>query len=227
MNEEVLKCQYCQKEYKSKKRFIKHECLLKERYENKDNKLNQLAFLFFNNYFKRSFGTHIQKTYDDFVKSSLYIDFIKLGKYVIENKVFYPEKYLDFLINNKIKIKFWYKDSSYDHYILYILQNETLEEGITRTIKFMAIWAKKNNTTYTNFFKNATKPFIIHNILQGNISPWMLYCSKSGMDFLNNLFKEELIKLKPYIEPYVWERKLAINKKDVEYLKDLLEREKI
>ncbi len=227
MKIKTYKCEYCEKKYKDEKIFLKHKCRFKERYENKTKKINQLGFLLFEQHHTLLQGAKIKKTYGDFVKSSLYKLFINLATYVLETKVLYPEKYLNFLICNKIRTQLWNKDVSYEKYILDLLEKESMFDGVSRTLKLMQSWAIKNNDTYNNFFKKAPKPLIYYYITQGEISPWVLYCSKSGLNFLKSLLDEEIEKLKPFINPFSWRRKLIINKKEVEFLTDLFTRENI
>jgi hypothetical protein len=63
---------------------------------------------------------------------------------------------------------------------------------------------------------------ICYNIINGKISPWMLYHSNSGLKFLDNLDETQVKMIIDYINPEQWAIKFKRNIDSVKIVKELL-----
>jgi hypothetical protein len=63
---------------------------------------------------------------------------------------------------------------------------------------------------------------ICHSITTGKISPWMLYHSTSGTQFLGNLNEPQVDMIIDYINPEQWKIKFNREPENVKQVKELL-----
>ena len=59
-------------------------------------------------------------------------------------------------------------------------------------------------------------------IANGRISPWLIYCSDSGLSALEKLNPEQIAMVYQWIDPEYWQRKLKDYAADAEWCKHVL-----
>ena len=68
-----------------------------------------------------------------------------------------------------------------------------------------------NNSDLTNgfidYFRIGNSNRICLHIVSGRISPWVIFNSSSGVEFLEGLREDQVQLIVPYIEPDYWQRK--------------------
>ena len=60
-------------------------------------------------------------------------------------------------------------------------------------------------------------------ITTGRLSPWVIYNSESGQQFLADANEEQLAMIWPYINADVWHKKFSDYPADHEYAKEILQ----
>lgn len=197
-------CIHCSKSFMKERTLFNHLCERKRRFLQKDEKRVQLGFMVFNRFFSITQNQHNSKTYEEFCQSSYYNAFVKFGSFIKNVNPIYTEKFVDYVIRSGVKLDHWCQEALYEKYLQEILKIEPVESAVERTLKTMIVWGDKNNCPYNHYFKYATSSRIVHDIKNGNISPWVILNCESGRKSLNNLTDEQLEIISKIIDLIYW-----------------------
>lgn len=225
---EQNKCSYCGKVFVHEKSLVNHACVKKMRFLDKDSLHCRLAFASYDKFYRMALKTNKPKTMDNFINSHYYLEFVKFGRYLIDNNIMSPELFLDFCIKNGLKLKDWFKPSVYELYLRELNKKESPEKGVERTILLMKQWSDQTGNNYNDFFRLIEPNLFINYVKQGRISPWIIYNSNSGRIMLEErLNDDQLSIILEWIDPDYWKKKFLVNKKDKEFFKKLFDKEGI
>jgi len=197
-------CEFCGKEFARETSIIVHMCETKRRYQQRDLKGNIIGYNTWLEFYKKNTAGKKQRQYMDFIKSAYYSAFVKFGHYCIDAHVINVGRYANYLIKNKISIDRWAKDKSYTDFIISYLKEEDPLDAIARSIETTIDLAKQDGIQTKDIFRYGNKNRICYNITKGKISPWMLYQSESGTEFLSNLDETQIKMIVDYIQPEQW-----------------------
>lgn len=221
-----FECSFCGKEFVRENSLLNHSCRNKIRFFDKDTPHARIAFYAYSTFYRVAQNQTKPKTIDEFIKSNYYLDFIKFGRYVVNDNIMYPELFTEFCIRKNIPLRNWANPSVYEIYLRELNKNEEPENGIERTLMLMKQWADETDNNYIDFFRKIEPTRFVNYIRQGRVSPWVLYNSDSGMNFLQTQLNEEQINIiSEWIDPDFWKKKFLINKKDREYFKKIFTKE--
>ncbi len=217
-----FECQFCNKSFKREKTLAVHLCEQKRRHINRDDKYVRLGFLAYNRFYEITQGSKTQKTYEHFAKSNYYTGFTKFGRHMLEINAIDPEKFIDFVITASIPLDSWCKDSVYESYIRELNKKETAERAVERGILLMEQWGREHDRPFNVFFREISRPRLIHWIKSGRISPWIIFNCDSGNAVIDKLTDDELNIINEYLEPTFWTRKFSTRKEDVDFVQMVL-----
>jgi hypothetical protein len=217
------KCQYCESEFQSERTIMVHVCEPKRRYMNKDEKYSRLAFHAFSRFYELTQAVG-NRTFDDFAKSKFYLGFTKFGKHIININAINPEDFVDFVIQNSVKLDRWCSDSVYETYIQELNRKESADRAVERSILLMQKWGVEYDRPFNRFFKEVSKPLAIHYITSGRLSPWAIFNCDSGAELIDSFSDEELIIINGYLEPSFWTRKFDTRVEDVHFVRMILKK---
>jgi hypothetical protein len=217
-----FECQFCKKTFQREKTLAVHLCEQKRRHINRDDKYVRLGFLAYNRFYEITQGSKIQKTYEHFAKSSYYTAFTKFGRHMLEINAIDPEKFIDFVITASIPLDSWCKDSVYESYIRELNKKETAERAVERGILLMEQWGREHDRPFNVFFREISRPRLIHWIKSGRISPWIIFNCDSGDAAIASMTDNEHHMINEYLEPTFWTRKFSTRKEDVEFVQMVL-----
>lgn len=201
--------------------FIVHTCAGKTRWLWKDEKHVKLGFMAFERFLKLSNFRKKTIDYNYFSKSRHYSAFVNFGKYLLDINAIEVEGFIDFLIKSQLKLDDWTLDITYSLWLRELAKKEPAERAVERSILLMEQWSKDTDIPWNHFFKEVNLSTAIRWINNGRISPWILYIA--GKPLLDRFNDDHLKLINEAIQPEFWAKKLAIQRKDVQFIKDVLQ----
>ena len=217
-------CEYCKKEFVRESSIEVHMCEPKRRRMAKDEPGVRLGFLAYIKFYEQAQGSAKLKTYDDFCDSSYYLAFVKFGRYCVNTKVINPAQFMNWLLKNQKKIDRWCSDQLYTEYLLWYLTIEAVDDALARAIEYSIDWAEKSEHPAHDCVRYGNANAVCYAITTGRLSPWVIYNSESGVEFLNSASSEQIAMIWPYINSDVWQKKFSDYLADQEYVKDILKK---
>ena len=219
---EVFGCEFCNREFLRKSTVVKHLCENKQRWLNKDLQGNRLGFQSWLQFYKKNTAGKKNKTYEEFIRSAYYTAFVKFGTYCVNVNVINVSRYADWLLKNQISIDTWTKDTNYTKFLIEYLRVEDPLDAIARSIETTIALAKLDGIQSKDSLRYGNKNKICYAITTGKISPWMLYQSDSGVQFLSTLRDDQQKMIMDYINPEQWALKFNRDPANVKQVKELL-----
>ena len=218
-----FECKYCHKKFHKEQTLTTHMCVKKRRYMEIDTPASRFGLRTFQRFYDLTMTAKKPKTSQEFIESDFYIDFVKFGNHIANLRPVYPEKFIDFVIKNSVKLKDWTKDFVYDTYIIDLVQKEPAEAATERSIAEMIEWATLNNSEFSHFFNTISPNEAAHLIRTGKISPWVLYLCESGSILMDKFNEDHAKIIGSIIDPGFWMKKFKKQSDDVDYIRSILE----
>jgi len=215
-------CEFCNRTFLRESTIAKHICEYKHRWQEKDKRGNQIGFQGWLHFYKRNTATTKQRTYLDFIKSSYYIAFAKFGNYCVDVNVINVQRYIDWLLKNKIRIDVWNHDTNYSKFLIEYLRNEDPLDAIHRSVESTILLASEERVLPKDILRYGNKNKICYHVTTGKISPWMLYQCDSGLKFIDSLDESQVKMIINYIDPEKWAIKFKRNSDIVTSVKEIL-----
>ena len=126
------------------------------------------------------------------------------------------------MLKQNKKIDHWCRDSIYTEYLLDYLRVENVNDALARAIEFGITWQEQTSNPAHDCLRYGNSNAMCHAITTGRISPWIIYNSESGQQFLSELSTEQIAMIWSYIDSDVWMKKFQDYPADQEYAKDIL-----
>lgn len=216
-----ISCEFCEAEFVKETSLVKHICERKRRYQDKNLVANRIAFQTFLQFYQKNISKK-PKTYEDFIKSSYYTAFVKLGNYCLSADIINVSRYVDWLLKEKISIDSWTKDSIYTKYIIEYCKTEDPLDAIARSIETTVTLATQDRIQTKDVLRYGNRNKVCYEVTKGKISPWMLYHSQSGLEFIESLDVTQQKIILDYINPEQWAIKFKRQSDLIPQIKDLL-----
>jgi len=220
--QKTFSCEFCNKSFKREKTLFTHACEQRRRYNSQNDKPIKIAFATYHKFYKAFHQIKNDKTFKDFAKSPYYIGFVKYGNFCVNTRVINVNKFTDYVLKYNIPLERWASDNTYTRYLEYMIRAETVNDALTRSITQCINYGEETNTPPENALKNATNNRIMHWILDARVSPWMIYNSKTGNEFMSNISSEQLQLIWNIIDPDFWHTKFQKYPEDVAFAKKVL-----
>jgi hypothetical protein len=125
-------------------------------------------------------------------------------------------------LKNQIKIDTWCSDGTYTRYLIEYLRHEDAMDAVARSVETTINLAETENIRSVDYLRYGNVNKICYQITLGKISPWLLYQSDSGMQFLDNLGPDHVKMIIDYINPEQWALKFKRNPDDARQVKEIL-----
>lgn len=215
-------CDFCSKSFQREEALLKHACERKRRWQDKDLQANRIGFQVWLEFYAKNIPTKKSRTYLDFVKSSYYLAFVKFGNYCVDIKAINVMRFADWLMNNKVRVDNWCSDTNYNKFLIDYVKDEDPLDAIARSIETTMDMAKFAEIETKDCLRYANRNRLAQAIVNGKISPWMLYHSASGIEFLEGLDEMQSKMIMDYINPEKWAVKFKRCKDEVRQVKELL-----
>lgn len=215
------KCDFCEREFLRETTIAKHLCEPKRRWLDKDKQGNRIGLNAWIQFYSRH-SNKKKKDYMDFAKSAYYSAFVKFGNYCLDAQVFNPSRYIDWLLKNQISIDTWNRDTNYTKFIIDFLKSEDPLDAIARSIETCVKLAENDKIQTKDVLRYGNRNKLCFEITKGKISPWMLYQSVSGVEFIESLDVTQQKMILSYIDPEQWAIKFSKHKNIIPEVKELL-----
>ena len=218
-------CKYCNKSYVKESTLAAHLCEPKRRWQQQNEAGVQLGFKAYLRFYEITQGSAKLKTYEEFISSPYYLAFVRFGRYLIGIRAVNSASFIDWLLKNNKKLDHWCKDQLYSEWLHQYLKKESVQDAIERALKEMQEYADSDTKlqhNFANYFSLGSSNVVCHHIANGRISPWIVYNSDSGIEFLARLNEEQLAIVMPWIDPDFWQHKFKDYVADSEWCKDVL-----
>ena len=215
-------CNFCKKEFAKETSIAVHMCEPKRRRMEKDERGVQLGFQAYIKFYETMQGSAKLKTFDDFAESAYYKAFVKFGRYCLVIRAINPARFMDWLLKHNKKLDRWCSDQLYTEYLIEYVRVEHVDDALARSIEWSIAWGEEHDAPPHDCLRYGNTNTICYALTAGRISPWCIYNSASGVEFLASLTEDQIAMIWPYIESDVWQKKFRDYPADVEYVKDIL-----
>jgi len=222
INSDNFTCKWCKKSFQKEQTLVNHLCVKKKRFMDKDTSGARIGFVVYTRFYELTTVSKKQKTVDDFIQSSYYMDFVKFGWHIYNLNPINRDMFVDWVIKSSIKLKDWSKDQTYVSYLNEMVKKEPVEKALERTIKLMVEWGSANGECFSDFFRKITANEATFFIKNGRISPWVLYLSDSANILMTSLSDEQYSMITPVIDPSAWSAIISEKIDDAKFAKSLL-----
>jgi hypothetical protein len=220
---EQYKCEHCGRSFIRPNTMLRHLCESKRRWDERDRPANRIAYSAWLKFYERFQPSKKRREYRDFIASAYYGGFIKFGSYCADVGVINPINYANWLLDNNSALDNWTSDQLYTRYLVEHLRSEDAMDAVHRSVANMLKLAEKENLQLGDVFKFANSNKICHLIISGKISPWVLYQSASGTEFLTRLNADNRGLIYDYIDPERWQIKFLRESDNVKQVVNVLE----
>ncbi len=215
-------CEFCGRTFRRESTVMRHICEYKHRWVEKDRKGNRLGFQSWLQFYKKTSAKKNNLTYQDFIKSAYYTAFVKFGNYCAEVNVINISRFVDWLLKNQIKIDTWTSDQTYTKYLIEYLREEDPYDAIERSVITTTELAEAETIRVQDALRYCNRNKLCYAITTGKLSPWILYQSESGKQFLGELNETQVKMVIDYINPELWAIKFKRDVNIVPEIKDIL-----
>lgn len=210
-------CEFCGRGFRSERTLVAHSCRLKQRERARNEPSVKLAFLAYQRFYQLSQGG-VSKTWEHFRDSSYYAGFVRFASHIRAVGAVNPTLYIDWLIKTEVKLDLWDSDRVYGQYLEYILYVEPVDLAIERSFVAMQTWADRFDMNFNQYLYHAGSNRMVHDISTGQLSPWLLYATKTGQAALAAFNEEQVNFVIKYIEPSRWLGKLRDSPQDLDFI---------
>ena len=104
------------------------------------------------------------------------------------------------------------------------LKIEAVDDALARAVEFGIDWAEKNSAQPCDCLRYGNANAMCYAVTAGRISPWVIYNSESGQQFLSRLDPTQVAMIWPYIDSDVWQQQFAKRTADQAYAQEILTR---
>ena len=219
-------CKYCGKSFVRESTLSTHMCERKRRFSQEKEQGVQLGYNAYLKFFESTQSSAKTKSYEDFVNSDFYIAFVKYGRYQVAIRTVNFISFTAWLIKQNKKLDEWTKDVYYQTWLHEYVRRESHIDALERSLKEMQEYADSEATLggdFSQYFKAGSSNHIVHHIVNGRVSPWVIYNCDSGIDWLSELGQEHLGLVMPWIDPDFWQKKFSENRDEVVWIKSVLQ----
>lgn len=218
LNTQTNICEHCGRTFVRESTLFKHLCEQKLRWQDRDKPGNRIGYDAWLTFYTRFQASKKKKDYKAFISSAYYTAFVKFGNYCVDVKIVNAKEYVNYLLSNNVSIDNWNSDRVYTRYLIEYLRSEDAYDAVKRSIKTMLEISDQENIELRDVFRYFSKNKLCHLISVGHISPWMLYMSNYGNEFLSDLNPDQRNVIWEYIDAERWNIKF---KRDPELVNDI------
>ena len=222
MLETENRCEFCDKVFKRATTLGSHICPTKNRWLARTQKNSMIGYEAWKQFYLTGFSNKKDRSYDEFIHSPFCNAFSRFGTYCMDVQVLNIPRYVDWLLKEQKKIDDWPKDTMYNKFLIGYLRTEDPLDAVARSIETMIKLSGDDGIQSCDYLSVTNPNKICHQITLGRISPWALYQSGSGIQFLSGLNADQERMITPYIDPTQWAIRFLRDKELAAQIKELM-----
>jgi hypothetical protein len=204
---EENKCQYCGKLFRRLTTLSAHLCEPKRRALQERDVGVQIGLRSWQRFLDlNTYGGG--RVYADFSASPYYSAFVKFGQYCVSIRAINVESYLDWLLRNNRRLDHWCRDSYYEEWLWEYLRREPAQDALERGVREISSYIDQNKDVrhISHYFRYAGANRVCQHIVDGRVSPWLIYNCDSGHQFLEQLNNQQAQLVWRWIDPDHWQK---------------------
>lgn len=211
-------CEHCGRTFVRDSTLLKHLCEQKRRWDLRESPGSRIGYAAWNSFYATLQPSKKQKDYKTFISSPYYAAFVKFGTYCCDVGVINVQEYIRHLLKNNTPIDNWTSDRVYTGYLLDYIKTEDPYDAVKRSAECMIKIARDEHIELRDVLRYVSPNKLCQHITAGRISPWALYSSESGMQFLTALNDDQRAVVWDYIDTEKWNIKF---KRNIDVLEDI------
>ncbi|MFY0658088.1 MAG: hypothetical protein JXR12_15225 [Neptunomonas phycophila] len=227
-----FQCEHCGKLYKKENFFLKHRCDQMERDEILRSNIGHIAFDYYRKWLatKRKANVNIAT----FGNSKYFNQFVKFARWVKKMKLHGVTEYVKFMNMKDFPPHMWTHPEVYQKYLEFVDKKWGPDEHATNTIKFLIKFGNRladdldEEVKYEDVASYALDLMTLNEIatfiINRKLSPWVLLNSPVFKRKFMNASKDKKIPINQAIDLTYWKAKMANDKEDNLFIKDVVER---
>jgi hypothetical protein len=217
-----FECSYCNKSFAKETTLMVHVCEKKKRYQSQNETGIQIGLRAYQKFYAMNSVNGQTKSFDDFAASPYYRAFARFGQYCVSIRAVNVPRFSEWLLKHNKKIDYWCKDSVYEEYLADHLRVEDAMDAIHRAIETSIAWSEKTGNPAHDYVRYGNDNTLCHAVTSGRLSPWALYNSDSGVEFLSRLTSEQVAMIWSYVDADFWQKKFRDYPKEASVVRDIL-----
>jgi hypothetical protein len=206
-DKEEYKCEHCGRNFVRPSTLLKHLCEEKRRWDERERPANRIGYNAWLKFYQRIQPSRKKKDYKDFSASAYYRGFVKFGLYCADINAVNPGKFTDWLLDNGTPIDSWPTDTVYSKYLTEHLRGEDVMDAVHRSVETLLDISEAEHIQMGDVFRFVNVNKLCQKIATGKISPWIVYHSDTGIEFLSRLNEDHRGLIYEYINPEIWQVK--------------------
>lgn len=217
-----FECHYCKKSFAKESTLMVHVCEKKKRYQSQNETGIQIGLRAYQKFYSMSGTSSTIKSFDDFANSPYYRAFARFGQYCVSVRAVNVLRFVEWLLKNNKKIDDWCKDSMYEQYLADHLRVENAMDAIHRAIETSIEWSETTGNPAHDCVRYGNDNTLCHAVVGGRLSPWALYNSNSGIEFLSRITSEQVTMIWSYVDADFWQKKFRDYPEETAAVRDIL-----
>ena len=147
-----------------------------------------------------------------------------IGTFCCKLSVINAEKYMDWCIKSRIKMKLWTSEDNYDSFVKHYLVHEDPVDAVIRSINYIKEYCKTHPKD-NGYFADIGPGTFLTAIEVGKISPWLYLLYPNSNVILSRMNDEQKKRINMIIDPSVSSMKQRMHKGICEEIRKTLKRE--
>ena len=222
MSKELLySCKYCSKKFLNERTFMKHNCTPMFRSREIQTIVGQQAYKMYCLWLEKQ--RRKAPPPEIFMTSSYYSSFINFANWTRETGIPDSPRYIELMIEAKISPALWRRTEAYQIFLEYIDKRSDPIDQVIKSCETIVMIAEGLEIEPNQIFSRFTSGEISDLIYQRQLSPWLLFCSKSFKNWIEKLHPVERIDLMKNIGVNFWANKLEKSPEIVKQVKSMAE----
>jgi hypothetical protein len=216
----LVNCKFCNKSFTRESTLSVHLCEPARRHRQRNETGVQFGYRTWAKFLESNTNKR-GLTYDEFVTSPYYTAFVKFGNYLVQLRCINVEAFSEYILQSKIKIDHWTREEHYAAWLVNYVKREPADRAVERSIETMSRWGNDAGHDFNCYFASVSGNQIVSDIVNGRISPWLVYQSRTGKEFLTTASEEQMQLMIPFIDPNWWISRFSNLPEDVEFVKTI------